>query len=90
MVDAQGFEEFLPAIHAIKLSPGGEIWVERGLVRGEPRIIDVFQDGRYMGTLPPGFPFPAAFPEQDRILTVEHDEFDVPFLVSYGIRRGGR
>ncbi len=88
MVDVQGYADFLQAVHAIKLSPQGELWVERGRVRGEPSIIDVFKEGQYLGTLPPGFPFPAAFPTESRILAVELDEFDVPYLVSYRVERG--
>lgn len=88
MVDAQGYAEYLQAIHSVKLSPQNEVWAERGLVRGEQNIIDVFREGRYLGTLPPGFPFPAAFPTEDRLLAVELDEFDVPYLVSYRLERG--
>lgn len=88
MVNVQGYAEYIQAIRGLKLSPQGEVWVERGAVRGEPSIIDVFSNGEYLGTLRSGFPLPAAFPSTDRILAVERDEFDVPFLVSYRLERG--
>jgi hypothetical protein len=45
-------------------------------------------DGDYLGTLPPGAPFPVAFPEADRLAAVERDALGIASLVVYRITRG--
>lgn len=62
LVEARGFASVVPAIAGLAVAPDGTVWVERGRVAGEPRLIDVLaSDGSYLGTLPPGSPFPATF-----------------------------
>lgn len=81
-----GYAEVLPEVAALALSPGGELWVLRGAVKGEPNRIDVFRsDGGFRGTLPAGTPFPAAFLPDDRIATVELDSMDVPVVAVYRV-----
>lgn len=84
VVEQQGHADVIPAVARIALAPDGTLWVGRRTVRGEPRPIDLFTgSGRYMGTLPPGSPFPAAFMPDGGIVGVEFDELDVPRIVVY-------
>ena len=86
MVDTQGYAPVLPAIQALEVDPSGRIWVQRGHLKDEETSTDVFAaDGEYLGTLPPGTLFPAAFMPDGRVVTVETDELDVPHVVVYRI-----
>jgi hypothetical protein len=50
---------------------------------------DLFEAaGRYLGTLPAGAPFPAAFLAGDRMVAIERDSPDVPSLSLYRVDRG--
>jgi hypothetical protein len=90
VVEKQGFARVLPAIAAITLAPDGSTWVRRGAVKGETPIIDVFDaEGAYLGTLPAGSPFPAAFTPEGNVVAIERDDMDVDRLVVYRVRRGG-
>jgi hypothetical protein len=90
VVEQQGFAPVLPAIGGIALAPDGSTWVRRGSVKGETPIIDVFDaEGAYLGTLPAGSPFPAAFTPDGRVVAIEKDEMDVDHLVVYRVQRGG-
>lgn len=87
-VQGYGYGEVLPSLEALSLSPGGEVWVLRGRVADEPGRTDVFgSDGAYLGTLPPGSPFPAAFLPDGRIVAVEMDPLDVPVVAVYRVIR---
>ena len=87
-VRALGFEEYLQAVAKVAVGPDGGIWVLRGQVADEPSLIDVFgSDGHYVGTLPPGSPFPIAFLSSDRILVAALDELDAPTLTAYDVSR---
>lgn len=87
-VRGHGYADVLPGLTALALAPAGDVWALRGRVEGEPNRIDVFgSDGSYIGTLPPGAPFPAAFLPGDRIVAVETDSFDVPVIVAYQVDR---
>ena len=87
-VRAMGFEEYLQAVAKVAVGPDGAIWVLRGQVADEPSLIDVFgSDGHYVGTLPPGSPFPIAFLSSDRILVAALDELDAPTLTAYDVSR---
>lgn len=89
VVDEQGIAEFLPAIGRIRVAPNGTIWVQRYAVRGEAAPTDILSpDGEYLGTLPEGTPFPAAFLHRDRIAAIEKDELDLQRVVVYQINRG--
>ena len=87
-VRAMGFEEYLQAVAKVAVGPDGGIWVLRGRVADEPSLIDVFgSDGHYIGTLPPGSPFPIAFLSSDRILVAAFDELDARTLTAYDVSR---
>lgn len=84
-----GYASALPAIAKLVVGPNGEVWVQRGHVRGEPALIDVFDaKGGYRGTLPPDSPFPVVFLPDGGILAVEKDDMDVMRVVSYRVERG--
>lgn len=56
--------------------PDGTLWVKRVGLKDESAVIDVFSsEGTYLGTLPPGSPFPVAFLPYDNIVTLEKDEW---------------
>lgn len=74
-----------PAVRDIIGAPDGSFWVARGIK--DHRVIDVFDpDGAYVGTLPEGTPFPAAFRGGD-VVAVERDELDIPRVTVYRIAR---
>lgn len=89
LMEKRGHGDVIPAVADLALSPGGELWVERQ-VTGTDHPIDLFDaDGAYLGTLPAGTPFPAAFLHDGRVVTVETNEVDIPMVVVYRIERGG-
>ena len=62
LVEKRGYADVVPAILELAVAPDGEVWVRRGYARGDPNPIDILApDGTYLGTLPDGTPFPAAF-----------------------------
>lgn len=74
----------LPALDRLAVTPGGRVWARRAALRGEEAAIDVLDaTGEYLGTLPPGAPFPIAFLSEDRLLAKETDELDIEYLVVY-------
>jgi hypothetical protein len=88
MVRAQGFESHLPAVSQLRVTPGGEIWVQRGHLTDEAAVIDIWAaDGRYLGALPAGTPVPVAFLPASTVAVSEVDEWDVPRLVVQDVRR---
>ncbi len=88
VAEKRGFAPEVPPIGRVAVSPVGELWLERWAPRGEPRAIDVLApDGEYLGTLAPGFPFPDAFLEEDRILKIEEDDLDVASVAVYRVVR---
>lgn len=86
---AAGFLDVIPVIKDVVLSPDGLLWVRRiGAAATEFRI-DVFDStGSYIGTLPSGSPFPAAFLGSNGILALEKDSDDVPHVTLYELNRG--
>jgi hypothetical protein len=88
LVREQGYAAVVPGITDLVISPAGELWVRRGTVIGEPERADVFsRDGVYLGTLPPGTPFPAAFLPDGRLISLQPDSFDAPRIVAYDVER---
>ncbi|MDE2796401.1 MAG: thioredoxin domain-containing protein [Gemmatimonadota bacterium] len=76
LIDGKGHAEYLQAVVDVRLAPSGELWVLRGRVKDEPAMIDVYsKDGSWVGTLPPGSPFPAAFLPTGELLVIGADEF---------------
>lgn len=83
----RGYADVLPAVKDLALGPDGIVWVRRGHVRGEDPEIDLLApDGRYMGTLPPGSPWPVGFVSPRTIVAAERDDLDVERAVVYRIR----
>lgn len=93
VVEARGYASELPALRNVLLAPSGELWVAR-LVPGArdlgtPEPIDVFDpSGAYLGTLPPGTPFPLIILPDGRIAYEEKDALDVERLVVARVERG--
>jgi len=89
MVEKRGYAEAVPWISQVTVAPSGEVWVLRKEVgEGRPAPVDVFDsNGAYVGTLPPGAPFPLAFLDADHFGAVETDELDVSRLVIYSVHR---
>lgn len=84
-VEARGFAPVVPAVRDIIGAPDGSFWVARGIK--DHRVIDVFDaDGAYVGTLPEGTPFPAAFRGND-VVAVERDELEIPRVTVYRVAR---
>ena len=82
VVEKRGFAPVLPAVAKLALAPDGTVWAQRFAVGDEPLVIDLFDpEGRYVGRLPEGFPFPVGFLPDGRLLTSEKDELDVERLV---------
>lgn len=82
----RGWAAVMPAVESLALAPDGRVWVRRGAVRGEPATIDVLApDGEYLGTLPEGTPWPAAFLSPRTYAAIETDELDVDHVVIYRI-----
>lgn len=89
VVAEQGYADLLPAIGRIRVAPNGTVWVQRYAIKDETALIDIFSPGgEYLGTLPEGAPFPAAFLPGDRIAAIEKDEFDLQSVVVYQISQG--
>lgn len=88
VVEQRGFAPQVPPISDVAVSPRGNIYLERWAPKDEPRSIDLLSpDGAYMGTLASGFPFPAAFLGDDRIVVTEEDEMGLRSVVVYRIER---
>ena len=92
-VRALGFGRDLQAVSQVQISPDGDVWVLRGRVEDEARVVDVFSsDGGYLGTLPPDSPYPIGFGSQSRLLAVGKGFSGTPILRMYRVRKpsGGR
>lgn len=87
MVQQRGFAPVIPPVTAVRVSPRGDIWVDRWVPKGDPPLIDVFDaTGAYLGTLT-GAEMPIAFLGDDRVIVRRTDALDVPFLTIYRITR---
>jgi hypothetical protein len=85
VVEQRGVAEAIPVIAALAEGPGGTLWVRRAGAPGEAQPTDVFDaGGTYLGSLPPGAPFPSAV-LGDRVIAVERDDTDVERLVVYEV-----
>lgn len=80
--EKQGFAPYLPMVKRLAYAPDGTLWVQRYTVAEEPQPVDIFDpDGRYLGTLPDGSPFPVGLLPDGRILVSEKDQMDVERVV---------
>lgn len=60
-IEGMAFWPEIPVIRDLAGAPDGTLWVQRSGADGTPGPIDLVRiDGRYVGTLPAGSPFPAA------------------------------
>ena len=74
VVAQRGFADVVPAVRQLAGTPDGGVWVQRGYGK-EGRVIDVFDpSGAYVGTLPAGTPWPAAFVDGETILVTTEDD----------------
>jgi hypothetical protein len=85
-VEARGVADYVPVIRKLALTPDdGGMWVQRTSPKEPKGLIDVFdRDGRYVGTLPPNTPWPAAIGHR-RIAVLESDPDGVQSVVVYKI-----
>lgn len=89
VVTSIGYLPSIPRIAEVAVAPSGETWIRRRTDDGAAFLIDVFDGtGAFLGTLPPGSPFPAAFLPGDRIVVADKDSMDVPVVSVYSVRRG--
>jgi hypothetical protein len=85
-----GFARHAPHIADIAIARDGHVWVKRRTPQPRAFFVDVFSiDGVYLGTLPAGAPFPAAFRGNDEVVTVEQDSLDLPHIIVHRIVRSG-
>lgn len=83
-----GYAETVPVVRGLTIAPDGGLWILRTTETPGEHVVDVFDPtGAYVGTLPPGSPFPTDFRAPDEIVTVERDELDVPHVRVYRIVR---
>lgn len=88
--EAAGFAENVPPIRNLMLAPDGSWWVLRRVPGPENNRIDILSDeGEYVGTLPAGSPWPAAFRSADEIVALERSDLGVARIVVYRVRRNG-
>lgn len=86
VIAEQGVADVIPTIGEIAIAPDGTLWVRRRVSRGEEAPIDIISpDGVYLGTLPPGTPFPSDFLPDGRIAVLEEDELEVQYVVVYRV-----
>jgi hypothetical protein len=84
-----GYADVAPIIKSLAVAPDGGVWLRRRTdVPGDLPIDVLDATGAYVGTLPTESPFPALFRGTDEIVVVETDDFDIPHIVVYRIRRG--
>ncbi len=89
MVDGRGFAEAVSTIANIRVSPEGELWVQRkrvGIDASGP--IDIFDaTGAYLGTLPEGSRMPLVLLPGGRAALALKDEADVERIEVVQVRR---
>ncbi|MCG6987316.1 MAG: hypothetical protein LJF06_03870, partial [Gemmatimonadetes bacterium] len=87
VVEQRGFAPVIPPVTDVKVAPGGDIWVDRWVPKGDQSLLDVFDStGVYLGTLT-GAEMPVVFLGEDRVIVRRTDEMDVPFLTIYRMVR---
>ena len=90
-IESMEFYPVMPVVLALRTDWQGTVWVRR---RGEDGVegdpIDLITaDGRYLGTLAPGFDRAARGlrPRRGLVAFVEKDDLDVPYVVVKRWRR---
>ncbi len=90
VVEQRGHAAIIPAVRSMIVAPDGSVWVKRFAVRDDTAAVDVFDpDGAYVGTLPHGSPFPAAFLPNGNVVVVGRDELDVSRVEVWRVARTG-
>jgi len=83
-----GYAEVVPYVKDLVVARNGEVWVLRRTAEPAVARIDLFSPrGEYLGTFPPGTPFPAAFRAANEVVTVETDSLDLPHVIVYRVLR---
>lgn len=91
ILEVAEIEPEVPAYVAIAIDPDGFIWATREVVGNEPAEADLYDlDRGYVRTIRLGSARPVAFLRGHVMLSIEHDELDVPRLVAYDARSVGR
>lgn len=87
-----GYSEHLPFFDEVIVSPLGRVWIQRPQGFGK-FLVDVFErNGEYLGTLPPGTPFPAAFTDangREVVVVITEAELGSKNLVLFELVRSG-
>lgn len=88
-LEGRGYNDRLPIVDELAVSPSGEIWVQRRAFRGEIPRIDVFApEGVYLGTFEAETDvFPDAFVTDSLILVNTVDEMDVEHVTALRVYR---
>lgn len=84
-----GFMDEIPVVQDLALSPSNELWVlRRSAADPAQRVIDVFDSSTaFVGSLPAGTAFPAAFIDETSYVAVDRDSLDVPRFAVFHIVR---
>lgn len=84
ILDVAEIEPEVPAYTAIAIDPQGYIWATREVIGSEPAEADLYDLERgFVRTIQLGNARPIAFLRGNVMLSIEHDELDVPRLVAY-------
>lgn len=88
-LEGRGYNDVLPVVDELAVSPSGEIWVQRRVFNGEAPLIDIFtREGAYVGTLEgEDDVFPGSFVNDSLILVKTADELDVEHVTAFRIDR---
>jgi hypothetical protein len=81
-----GVAELIPPIHKVRIDPEGFIWVQRGKIRGETSVIDIFDGGgQYVSTMRTEVPFPVDFLPGGEVIVLGTDSTTgVDVVLVYG------
>jgi len=87
--EAAGWWDVITPVLDVAVAGGNRIHVlRRDVDNPQVRRVDVFtRSGRYLGSLPPEFPWSRVWVDADRFITVETDALDLPYVVLYEIDR---
>jgi hypothetical protein len=84
MLEKAGMADVIPLINGLYLDRDRSLWVEREVIPGEPRLIDLFDTaGMYMGTLTGDHLFPQATGPSGTLAAVRSDSLGVADVVLF-------
>ena len=91
IVEKRGFARTIPALRRLSMASDGTLWVERFTIRGEPKLLDIFDPtGAYLGTLSGDIPWPQAWLPEGQYVSVSADADSLPVVVRYSVGGGVR